>query len=241
MITNNDSATLIHHHFAELQAKYPEFTLGQNLFGEWVVRGPICASAIYETTELLIDGVTIEIKLPIVYPDTHPVARETTGLTDGFHTNDDGILCLGSPLAVKATFESCPTILGFMERLLIPFFFAFKYWKNHGEVPFGELSHGGKGILEYYMDIFDISVEENILGFLQILADDSYRGHLPCPCNSKLIIRRCHGEMLRNLAKLQSQDDYFQDYCCIIKYFHDNKLPISRKFLCKRALIKKRF
>lgn len=239
-MTKDVTSTLILHHFAELQAKYPELTLGQNLFGEWIVRGPIRASAIYETTELLIDGVTIEFILPIVYPDTHPVARETTGLTEGFHTNDDGILCLGSPLAVKATFESCPTILGFMERLVIPFFFAFKYWKDHGEVPFGELSHGGKGILEYYLDLFEISAADKVIGLLRILVDDDYRGHLQCPCGSKAIIRKCHGDILRRISRLQSVNDFLMDYYSIFRYCHENRLEIPPEFLIRRRLTTKK-
>lgn len=233
---NNVTATLVLHHFAELQAKYPELTLSQNLFGEWVVRGSIRASAVYETTELQIDGVSIEILLPIMYPDTHPVARETTGLTKGFHTYDDGILCLGSPLAVKVKFESYPTILGFMERLVIPFFYAFKYWKENGEVPFGELSHGGKGILEYYLDLFGISATDKVLGLLRILVDDDYRGHLPCPCGSTSIIRRCHGDILRKISRLQTADDFLMDYYSIFRYCHENRFVIPREFLIRRRL-----
>jgi hypothetical protein len=239
-MTSDANAKFILQQFAELQTRYPELGLGQNIFQEWVVRGTFRAAAIYEATELLLEGVTVEIILPSTFPDTIPVVRETTGLTKGFHTNDDGSLCLGSPLAVRATLESFPTLLGVMEQLIIPFFFAFKYWKDHGEVPFGELSHGGKGILEYYTGLFAVSEHDKVIGLLRILAADDYRGHLPCPCESRAIIRRCHGDILRSISKLQAVDDFLMDYYCVIRYCREKKMPIPIDCLLRRLTTKKK-
>lgn len=235
-MTEDERVAIIGRHFDELQTRYPDLSLRQNLLGQWAVRGPILASAIYEATELEIAGVNVEIMLPPDYPESHPVARETTGLTKEFHTNLDGTLCLGSYLAVKSTFARYSTLLGYMEELVIPFFYAFFYKKKFGAMPFGELSHGGKGLLEYYSDLFDVTEPSKTLGLLRILADDDYRGHLSCPCGSSAIIRRCHGQLLRDITCLQSKNHFFLDYCSTAKYCYDNSISIPREFLSKQIL-----
>lgn len=230
---------IIRKHFQDLQAKYPAMKLSQNVFGNWVVRGELCASAIFENVEIKIEDVKIELILSSMYPETPPVVRETTGLTKEFHTNTDGTLCLGSPLAVRATYMRHPTLVGFVEGSVIPFFFAFNYLANYGELPFGELSHGGKGLLEYYQELFDISSGEHVLGLLRILAESDYRGHLPCPCGSHAALRQCHGEILREISTLQSTDDFFMDYYSIFKLLSELNVTISQEFLIKRRIVKK--
>lgn len=225
---------LILHQFEESQKRYPQLILSQNVFGNCVVRGPIQASAVYEGETLEIKGVVVEILLPGEYPSTPPIVRETSGMTKEFHTNGDGTLCLGSPLAVKATFARYPTILGFVEELVIPFFFAFEYWRQRGELPFGELSHGGKGILQYYQDLFGVQIEERVLGLLRILADNDYRGHHKCPCGSNYNIRHCHGETITSIGKLQTSDDFFADYGSIAKHLLELDVVISKEFIAKR-------
>lgn len=227
-------------HFEELQARYPELTLGQNLFGDWVVRGPIQGSATYENTDIDIVDVHVEVVVPASYPEICPVTRETTGITKEFHTNDDGALCLGSPMAVKQTFSTDPTLLGYVERLVIPFFYAYFYKIRFGELPFGELSHGGEGLLEYYLDLFGVTESSGVLGLLRILVDDNYRGHLPCPCKSIAIVRNCHGEQLREISRLQSKNDFIMDYCSIAKYCYENSIPVPKECLPKQIVKKLR-
>lgn len=230
--------TTICQHFNELQAWYPELTLCQNLFGEWVVRGPIQGSATYENTDLDIVDVHVEIIVPTEYPEACPVTRETTGITKEFHTNSDGALCLGSPMAVKQTFSRNPTLLGYVENLVIPFFYAFFYKIRFGELPFGELSHGGEGLLEYYLELFGITESSGVLGLLRILVDDDYRGHLPCPCKSKAIVRNCHGKQLREMTRLQLINDFTMDYCSIAKFCYEHSVPVPKECLPKQILKK---
>jgi hypothetical protein len=238
-MNEDERSALIQEHFKDLQTKYPELDLRQNCFGGWIVRGPLRASAVYDNKEFVIEDVVIELTLPSIYPDAFPVVKETTGLTKDFHTNDDGTLCLGSPLAVKATFKKNATLVGFVENSVIPFFFSFFYWKECGELPYGELSHGAKGLLEYYQDIFDVSSGDKVVGLLRILADDDYRGHLPCPCGSNAIVRRCHGDTLREIAGLQTSQQFYLDHLFIAIYLREKGKTIQKEHLSKRLLSKK--
>jgi len=77
--------------------------------------------------------------------------------------------------------------------------------------PWGELSHGGKGIREHYQEVFETDDFRTILRLLKLLADGNYRGHLPCPCGSGTIQRRCHGEKLRELMNAQSPEQFCVD------------------------------
>lgn len=83
-------------------------------------------------------------------------------------------------------------------RFLIPYFFSYEFYKRYGRYPFGERSHGEKGILEYYAELFKLSPEEKTRSFLQQVSKmDNYRGHHLCPCGSSKRIRDCHKEEVK--------------------------------------------
>jgi len=109
-------------------------------------------------------------------------------------------------------------------------------------MPHGELSHGGKGLMEYYMDLFTVSSESAVLGLLQkILAADDYRGHHDCPCGSGWTVRQCHGAILLTLKKIQDQGRFFYDCLHVLEYMKNDGKDISIALTVKRffALIKK--
>lgn len=213
MITNVDLITTVQQQFVNVQRKYPNFELRRDFFGNLSVRGPLRATAIHREVEVEVDGFEVEISLPFDYPSRPPVVRELGSRTAGFHTNPDGTFCLGAPLAVRATFRKDPTLLGFIDNTIVPFLFSFVYWKKFGNLPYGELSHGAKGIVEYYRDLLDIESKQDILPLIRVLADDDYRGHILCPCNSGLKTRYCHGAILLEVSELQNPEYFLRDYC----------------------------
>ena len=83
-------------------------------------------------------------------------------------------------------------------------------------MPFGELSHGGIGILEYYQELFDLKDTRRVLTMLKILADDKYRGHDRCPCGSGKRLRSCHGGKLLEVQPLQSPSNFQRDFDHIV-------------------------
>lgn len=57
--------------------------------------------------------------------------------------------------------------------------------------PFGEWSHGAKGVREYYQWLLQTDDPKTIVRFLRVLAKLNWKGHFACPCWSGQKIRRC--------------------------------------------------
>jgi len=209
---------VIHAQYDDLIASYPGLELTQLKPDVWCVRGKITLSAIYNT-EKIEDEYVIELIIPPEYPSKPPLVKEVGGrIPKDFHTNPNEALCLGAPLEIKRKFAQTATLLGFLHECVIPFLYSFSYKKKHGVMPFGELSHGGKGILEYYYELLDIDDAFIVLRFLKLLIDDSYRGHHDCPCESGLRLRYCHSERLLDIKKYQNADGFMHDYIQIAEY-----------------------
>lgn len=228
-MTDEARTALIQEQFRELQAKYPHLCLLENGLGAWIVRGALRFSASYGACDVIEDEYTIELNLPDTYPLGIPTVRDVSARTSGFHTYQDGTLCLGAPLAVRMTYERNPTLLGFVENCLIPFLYSFSYNERHGKLPYGDLRHGEAGILEYYQELFGTEDISGVLGLLRILADANYRGHLECPCGSGRKLRQCHGDQLRAIGGHQSPDEFMHDYFSVLECARETgvKPPIS--------------
>lgn len=192
------SESILRQQFQELSRKYRRFNLTQQRDGSWMVAGQLGFSAHYKDQQI-DDEYDIEILIPPGYPGVHPTARETGNRIpiEFHHSGSD--LCLGEPGEVIQRFQEEPTLIGFTERCLIPYLYNFSFKTRYGYLPFGELSHGWLGILEHYQDIFRIKDRKVVLSLLQVCIERRYNGHGKCPCGSKRRLRRCHGEILKNL------------------------------------------
>lgn len=211
---------IVQEQFLELQGLYKKLSLED--LGETngiLIQGILDFSA-RGKGQLINDSFKIEILVPESFPGGHPSVKEVGGrIPDTFHHLDDGSLCLGAPLYMRMVFIQNPTLLGFVQNLVIPYLFTFCYWEKFGEMPFGELSHGWKGIMEYYRELFNSSSDVVVINLLKILAEDNYRGHHYCPCGSGKIIRRCHGEVLKIIKEYQPRENFIDDYCrCLLFY-----------------------
>ena len=96
----------------------------------------------------------IELIVPDDYPQRLPRVREKGGRIDSDyeHVYDDETLCLAVPIEERRLFWEQPTLLGFVNKLVIPYFFGYCHWKTHGEHPFEEQVHGVEGIMKHYVD-----------------------------------------------------------------------------------------
>ena len=168
---------------------------------ETVLSGSLPFEASTDGYASITASFEINLLIPSLYPDNLPRVRETRGEIDGGyeHVYTDGTLCLAVPIAERLMFSRQPSLLGFVNNLVIPYLYGYCHWKEHGEHPFGEQKHGDEGIVRYYVDTLDLIDEARALAVVLFLFEHGYRGHHDCPCGSALKVRKCHGPMLYDL------------------------------------------
>ena len=111
------------------------------------------------------------------------------------HKYCDNGLCLGitTEILMKCCTNNIFDLFIWFEDFVIPYFFSYEYYNLTGEYPVGERSHGNQGILEYYMDIFNLQNINQAYHFIKYASTlKQYRGHFLCPCGSMKKIRNCH-------------------------------------------------
>lgn len=130
-------STILFEQFIELQSKYPRLRLTQDEKGLFVIRGELDFAASFEDV-CIEDSYSIEIILPNDFPNTPPrIIESNNRIPSGYHMFTDGTLCLGTPVAVKKTFFQTPTLIGFVENNVIPYFYGYSYKCKYGSLPLG--------------------------------------------------------------------------------------------------------
>tara|TARA_R110000851_G_scaffold243845_2_gene396645 strand:- start:7375 stop:8034 length:660 start_codon:yes stop_codon:yes gene_type:complete len=133
------------------------------------------------------DSYKLEIVVPEKFPQALPKVKETGGKIprDGnFHVNPDGTLCLGSPLRLLRKVHSAPNLTGFADKCLVPYLYAVSYKLMHGgEFVFGELAHGGQGIVDDYSVMLGLKERHQVTRAIQLLGlKKRLANKKPCPC-----------------------------------------------------------
>ena len=217
----SNKENLIKQQFEKLIQKFPNLRLCEDSPGQWVIRGKLSFSASFQNIPIE-DTFSVMIVLPKDYPQSPPVVQETGGrIPADFHQNPDRTLCVGIPIEVRQRFKKEPTLLAFMERLLVPYLYSYSYYEKYGKLPFGEFAHGGKGIREYYQELFKTDDICIMLELLKIMANGSYRGHHLCPCNSGKILRKCHGPLMLELINGHTKEIFLKDFLYILNSLED--------------------
>jgi len=227
------SRHIVEHQFDELAKRYTGLTLTRLEDGSYLITGDLSFSAEYNG-EKISDQFALEITIPAHYPKNVPKVKEVGDrIPADFHKNGDGSLCLDMPIELRKIFHTEGTLSDFIDKAVVHFLYAFCYYKRHGEMPYGEWSHGGEGILEYYRQEFDIEDDLAVVGLLRILADDDYRGHIQCPCSSGKKLRKGHGEQLRQFAEYQTPGEFMYEYKHAAIFLVEKKIPIPQEFISK--------
>jgi hypothetical protein len=203
---------IIKQQFEELASKFTKLHLEKGPDKLWHIWGLLGFAGEF-SGQLIEDEFAILMIVPNDYPKNLPQVWETENrIPSDFHKYTNKSLCLGAPLAVKATFYEEPTLSCFVHNCLIPYLYSYSFYSRNGSLPFGELSHGIKGIYEYYRELFHLEEKRAVFRLIKILAGNNYRGHLPCPCGSGKKLRSCHGPLLLNIKELQSPVDFQGEY-----------------------------
>lgn len=212
-----------------------------------VVSGVLPFEASADGLETITDSFEIELTIPHEFPDTLPRVKETGGRigAEYEHRYTSGTLCLAVPVEERRVFFEQPTLLGFVNRLVIPYFYGYCFWKTHGRHPFDEAAHGHEGILRHYMDTLRLPNELTALAVICFLFEHGYRGHHECPCCSGLRVRACHGPALLALHRNHTRQTLRSDFVSIFELcfakFQEGQLSIPKRLRLQLIRLLDRF
>lgn len=149
----------------------------------------------------------IELRIPETYPGDLPKAVETGGeISSNYPHLMDGFLCLETPIGELEQFHKQPVLLGYINRLVIPYLYSYCYWEKFGRCPFGERAHYEKGIVQYYTEKLQLKQEDSVSAIVRYLHDRGYNRNDLCPCGSGKIIRDCHKKELQHLRQISTRE-----------------------------------
>lgn len=202
---------LIQNQFQELRAKYGHLELHSNGNG-YSISGHLGFSSEYQGIRIQ-DAFLIFIRIGESFPNEVPTVKEMGGrIPVNFHHNTGGTLCLATPTDQWVKFNKCKSLIGFVETLIVPFLFSFCFKIKTGRMPFGERSHGGLGILEFYCEYFELTDYEAARKLLKLLATGRYRRKKICPCGSGRRLESCHGSKFLEIMKMESVDVFKSEH-----------------------------
>lgn len=189
----------------QLAKRFPDLGIDSRTDGLWL-RGSF---PVWSDTEIL-DRFLIEVCFPPEFPTKLPMLREVGGripwTLDRHIYPSSGVACLFVPEEWFFFPEEQRTILGFLDGPVRNFFLGQSLVERGDPWPFGERSHGAKGLVESYGEILRLQDFGNGSGatlrhLLVLLSKDRIKGHWPCPCGSASPLRRCHLREVRGLQE----------------------------------------
>lgn len=214
-----------------LQEKYPDLTITREN-GIHVVSGEFQFDAKFND-ERIIDTYRVKIELqgnqfsdlPNVIETGSRIRKisEERGIPlPDLHSYEDGSTCLCLRLAESDYFPDGFFFPIFIEKLVVPFFYAQSYFEEHKIWPWETYSHGVYGWLEWYLDQKNVSPDVTDDFFIKLKSTQEWqkirnelfkkggvKGHHPCICGSSQKYRNCHNKVFRGLWKLQQDAKAF--------------------------------
>lgn len=167
---------------------YPGMTVKPTAGSALVLRGRFSFSAAPENGVEISDTYHLRLEVPQAFPGELPKVMELDNKiprTKDFHINQDGTLCLGSPLRLLWILSRQPTLPGFASTCLVPYLYSISHKLNFGgPLPFSELAHDTLGVLQDYADLFHLRSPEQARRALRLLAmKKGVANKHPCPCD----------------------------------------------------------
>jgi len=235
MMPNEEIVQLVMNQMEELQAKHPDLELIVSASGDLIVTG-VVRFCIEHEGRTVRDAYQIALVVPSDYPSTPPVVWETgNAIPQDFHKFKPGNLCLGAPVEVRRVFAQHKSLLGFIDRQVIPHLFSHSYRRDYGELPHGELPHGFLGLLEYYADFFGIG-RLTAMKLLKLLADGFVPPLMKCPCGRGKKLRDCHGPKLEELRPHYPPQSFEAELRGMISALEAQGIRLPERILPRRLL-----
>lgn len=195
----------------EVIDNFPGLSIKKSLKKQKIISGKFRLNDSYNGVRM-VDDFEIEITIYSNYPEILPKIKEIGNKIDPKygHIYLDRSLCLATEGDMKINLFPNFKLIDWMNNYVIPYFYSYSYYKKYnGVYPFGDRSHGAKGILEYYVEFFKVNNLEEAREYLKIVSKKEYKGHYLCPCGSGKKIRNCHKEKIYKLMN--------PEYCTFYK------------------------
>lgn len=186
----------------EFLKAYPGISIVPSSDSSLKMTGSFSFAAQAFNQKVIEDAYDLEFNVPYQFPKDIPIVFEISSKiirSNDFHVNPNGSLCLGSPVRLLDTISKDPTLSGFASSCLIPFLYSISFKsENGGDFLFGELPHGEDGILEDYIDLFELSDKEQAryaLSLLSINSDEADKMVCPCGCGKRFSECQIHTKL----------------------------------------------
>jgi hypothetical protein len=190
---------------------YPHMSIKPTMDSMVLIQGKFWFSAKAKERPEITDSYSLRISVSPEFPGTIPKVAELDAKiprTGEFHVNADASLCLGSPLRLLLKLSKNPSLSGFAADCLVPYLYAISHkLRFGGELLFSELPHYREGEIQDYIDLFGLSVPEQVYAVIALLGMKKRRANkLTCPCGCKTRLGRCRfNRRLHEFRRLASR------------------------------------
>ena len=114
----------------------------------------------------------------------------------------DGTACLWVPGERWRYWPLGESMTTLLKGPVLSFFVAQSIYERTSTWPFGERSHGAKGIFEAYREMVGAARTNAVLmDFIKMLGKRPIKGHWSCPCGSGSPLRSCHHDQVLSLSE----------------------------------------
>jgi len=169
--------------------------------GDIVLRGVIDFTASASGCRTVSDSYEINLRIPTAYPSELPVVHETGGrIPKDFHKLEGNALCLGSPFRLWLLTKQNPSLLNLLERVVVPYLYAYSLHEAGEAMPFGELRHGLAGLIDDLGEMLGATDSKTAAAYVEaIMRKKRIANKRPCPCGSETRLGRCHNRRVNGL------------------------------------------
>ena len=206
-----------------VKTRYP----GLDRTGPGAVEGTLEMNAVYDD-QTLTDTFHVRITATNPNSDRVPALYEIGGRTEaiaekyGFtdlrtlHRNMDGTACVCVKQVEKRKYPPGSDLFVFVEELAVPYLYGLVHYELHRVWPWGDYSHGGIGVLEFYAEDATPQTTADIVEILPSIRKElnwkEYHKQLrmpsaerSCLCGSRKSLKKCHGKAWQGLVLLRSE------------------------------------
>lgn len=137
----------------------------------------------------------VKLLLPRTYPEGVPAVFERGARIKAdadWHINEDGSCCTGPWVGEMKKYAGRAVLVDWLDRSVVPFLANHLYKERFGHYRSGEYSHGIKGILEYYQELWPLGLHAIIGRLRQVARVDRPGPREKCFCGSGERYASCH-------------------------------------------------